>query len=73
MGQHCQLGLGARLGGEAEHPLADGRAHDARADLVDDARGLMAKRLRELHRSIRPLRFLASLALTPAARTAIRI
>ncbi len=47
VGQHRQLGLRPLLGGEAEHAVADGHVRDARAELVDDARRLVAHGLRE--------------------------
>ena len=48
VGQHRQFGLGGTVGGEAEHPIADGHVAGARAELVDDPRCLVAHRLREL-------------------------
>jgi hypothetical protein len=48
LGQHRQLGLGRALSGEAEHAIADGHVRNALADLVDDARRLVAYGLREL-------------------------
>ena len=60
-GQHRQLGLGRRLGGEAEHAIADGHVRDALAELVDDARRLVAQGLREL-------RIHQTLALLPVTR-----
>ena len=61
VGQHRQLGLGRSLGGQAEHPIADGHVRHALAELVDDARRLVAQGLRELlvHQA---------LALLPVAR-----
>jgi hypothetical protein len=61
VGQHRQLGLGRPLGGEAEHAIADGHVRDALAELVDDARRLVAHGLREL-----PVH--QALALLPVAR-----
>ncbi len=43
--QHRQLGLGRPLGTEAEHAIADGGVPDTRAELVDDARRLVAQLL----------------------------
>ena len=60
-GQHRQLGLGRPLGGEAEHAIADGHVRNALAELVDDARRLVAHGLREL-----PIH--QALALLPVAR-----
>ena len=61
VGQHRQLGLGRPLGGEAEHAIADGHVRNALAELVDDARRLVAHGLREL-------RIHQALALLPVAR-----
>jgi hypothetical protein len=46
--QHRQLGLGRPLGGQAEHPIADGHVRNALAELVDDACRLVTQGLREL-------------------------
>ena len=59
--QHRQLGLGRPLGGQAEHAIADGHVRHALAELVDDARRLVAHGLREL-------RIHQALALLPVAR-----
>ena len=61
VGQHRQLGLGRSLGGQAEHPIADGHVRNTLAELVDDTRRLVAQGLRELlvHQA---------LALLPVAR-----
>ena len=71
VGQHRQLGLGRPLGGEAEHAIADGHVRDALAEFVDDARRLVAHRLRQLpiHQA---LALLPVARVDPAARTAIR-
>jgi hypothetical protein len=61
VGQHRQLGLGRPLGGQAEHAIADGHVRNALAELVDDARRLVAHGLREL-------RIHQALALLPVAR-----
>jgi hypothetical protein len=47
-GQDRQLGLGRPLGVEAEHAITDGHVRNALAQLVDDARRLVAHGLREL-------------------------
>src|SRR5262249_48823409 len=56
---------------KTEHPIPGGHACDARAELVDHARRLVAQGLRELpiHHA---WRFFQSLRLTPAACTATR-
>src|SRR6185312_13762706 len=59
--QHRQLGLGRPLGGQAEHAIADRHVRHARAELVDDARRLVAHGLREL-------RIHQALALLPVTR-----
>src|SRR6185312_3822925 len=59
--QHRQLGLGRPLGGQAEHAIADRHVRHALAELVDDARRLVAHGLREL-------RIHQALALLPVAR-----
>lgn len=46
MGQDRELGLGSRLGGEAEHAFTNGHVANALAELVDDARGLVTHSLR---------------------------
>jgi hypothetical protein len=48
VGEQCQLGRARAVVGEAEHPIAGGDVNDALTDLVDDARHLATRRLREL-------------------------
>jgi hypothetical protein len=48
VGEQRQLGRARAVVGEAEHPVTDGGVRDTRTDLVDDARHLAARRLREL-------------------------
>src|ERR1700723_1003698 len=48
VGQHRQVGLGRPPGGEAEHAILDSHVRNTLAELVDDARRLVAHGLREL-------------------------
>ena len=61
VGEHCQLGLGRPIGGQAEHAIADGHVRDTRTELVDDACRLVAHGLRQF-----PIHH--ALALLPVAR-----
>ena len=48
VGEQRQFGRARAVGGEPEHAIADGDVRDALTDLVDDARHLATRRLREL-------------------------